>query len=143
MAQRSIMSRYVVKPVELDVGGAVHAVPPGVTVATLLPLTNTSAAPGFDVWEPNHWNRRRLAEGSKLAAVELVTAFGHGRHSCPAQPFSLSAMTLASTRLLAEYEFDPGWGERPCPVVAQIGGVARSALPCPVRYRPRRDRSSP
>jgi cytochrome P450 len=143
MAQRSIMSRYVVKPVELDVGSAVHAVPPGVTVATLLPLTNGSAAPGLDVWDPDHWNRRRLAEGSKLAAVELVTAFGHGRHSCPAQPFSLSAMTLASTRLLAEYEFDPGWGERPYPVVAQIGGVARSALPCHVRYCRCRDRSSP
>jgi cytochrome P450 len=126
--------------VELDVGSAVHAVPPGVTVATLLPLTNTSAAPGLDGWDPNHWNRRRLAEGSKLAAVELVTAFGHGRHSCPAQPFSLSAMTLASTRLLAEYELDPVWGERPYPVVAQIGGVARSALPCHVRYRRCRDR---
>jgi cytochrome P450 len=64
----------------------------------------------------------------------LVTAFGHGRHSCPAQPFSLAAMTAAMTRLLGRYQMTPGWTEYPRPVPAQIGGVARSAGPCPVAY---------
>ncbi len=137
LAQRSIMARYVLSPVTLDVGGIVHEISPGVTIATLLPLTNTSAAPGFDRWDPTRWKRRRLADGSQLAAVELVTAFGHGRHTCPAQPFSLSAMTSATTRLLAQFELDPGWIGRPVPVAAQIGGVARSSEPCPVRYRRR------
>jgi cytochrome P450 len=135
LAQRSIMARYVIAPVTLDVGTAHHDVATGVTVATLLPLTNASAAPGLDVWDPSHWNRRRLADTSMLEAVELVTAFGHGRHTCPAQPFSLSAMTAAVTRLLLEYELSPGWVDRPVPVRAQIGGVARAAAPCPLHFR--------
>ncbi|CNN46099.1 cytochrome P450 [Mycobacterium tuberculosis] len=64
----------------------------------------------------------------------LVTAFGHGRHSCPAQPFSLQAMTAATTRLLREYRMTPRWAAHPLPVPAQIGGVARAAGPCPVEY---------
>jgi cytochrome P450 len=134
LAQRSIMARYVIAPVTLDVGMTQHDVATGVTVATLLPLTNASAAPGLAAWDPSIWNRRRLADTSRLEAVELVTAFGHGRHTCPAQPFSLSAMTTAVTRLLTEYELDPRWVEPPVPVRAQIGGVARSAAPCPLHF---------
>jgi cytochrome P450 len=134
LAQRSIMARFVIAPVTLDVGSTRHDVATGVTVATLLPLTNTSAAPGLEVWDPSIWNRRRLADTSVLGAMELVTAFGHGRHTCPAQPFSLSAMTTAVRRLLVEYELYPRWVDRPVPVRAQIGGVARSAAPCPLRF---------
>jgi len=137
LAQRSIMARYVTAPVLLDAGDAVYEVGAGATVATLLPLTNTSAAPGLEAWDPGRWNRRRLADPSALAAVELVTAFGHGRHTCPAQPFSLSAMTTAATRLFAAFDLDPGWVDHPYPVRAQIGGVARAAGPCPVGYRRR------
>jgi cytochrome P450 len=134
LAQRSIMARYVIEPVTLDVGDTQHEVATGVTVATLLPLTNASSAPGLDVWDPGHWSRRRLADTSMLETVELVTSFGHGRHTCPAQPFSLSAMTTAVTRLLTEYELEPCWVDRPVPVRAQIGGVARSAAPCPLQF---------
>ncbi|MEO8813904.1 MAG: hypothetical protein ABI307_01380 [Mycobacterium sp.] len=52
LAQRSIMARTVMKPVSFDAGDAVYDVPPGATIATLLPLTNTSAAPGHDSWDP-------------------------------------------------------------------------------------------
>jgi len=137
LAQRSIMARYVVKPVTMDVGDAVYEVGPGATVATLLPLTNTCAAPGFGSWDPGRWNRRRLADPSVLAAVELVTVFGHGRHTCPAQPFSLSTMTVAATRLSTAFDMEPGWAGHPHPVRNQIGGVARAADACPVRYRRR------
>jgi cytochrome P450 len=75
-------------------------VPPGWTIATLLPLLNTSAAPGLAQWDPDRWTGHRLAEQSALRSPVLVTAFGHGRHSCPAQPFSLAAMTAAMTDLL-------------------------------------------
>ena len=75
--------------------------------------------------------------------VELVTAFGHGRHTCPAQPFSLSAMTTAVTRLLVEYELEPRWVDRPTPVRAQIGGVARSAAPCLLGFVRRPGRTIP
>ncbi len=137
LAQRSIMARYVVKPVTFDVGDAVYDVGVGATIATLLPLTNGSAAAGLDSWDPTHWNRRRLADPSALAAIELVTAFGHGRHTCPAQPFSLSTMTAAASRLFSAFDMEPGWTDHPQPVRNQIGGVARSAGPCPVRYRRR------
>ncbi|MDG5484773.1 cytochrome P450 family protein [Mycolicibacterium gadium] len=134
LAQRSIMSRAVLVPVDLDTGDQTYRVPAGWTIATLLPLLNTSAAPGLDTWEPARWNRHRLVDAASLPSPTLVTAFGHGKHSCPAQPFSLAAMTTAMTRLLSTYEMTPSWPSYPRPVPAQIGGVARSADPCPVRY---------
>jgi cytochrome P450 len=135
LAQRSIMSRYVLRDVELDVGDATLTVEAGTTIATLLPLTNSSAAPGLDRWDPRRWHRHRLADSASLPAVELVTAFGHGRHSCPAQSFSLGAMRSALLRLTSRYSLDPIWTQHPVPVPAQIGGVARSADPCLLRYR--------
>ncbi|HEX4434325.1 MAG TPA: hypothetical protein VH012_05820 [Acidimicrobiales bacterium] len=138
MAQRSIMARFTLAPVTLDVEQGPLHVPAGMTVATLLPLTNRSAAPGLDAWDPERWNRRRLRTPNGLAAPELVTVFGHGGHSCPARPFSLAAMTLTSEQLLARFEWEPLWPVHPDPVPAQIGGVARSAGPCLARYRRRR-----
>ncbi len=134
LAQRSIMSRAVLAPVDLDTGDVVYRVPAGWTIATLLPLLNTSAAPGLDIWDPDRWQRHRLADTAALSTPVLVTAFGHGKHSCPAQPFSLAAMTAAMTCLLSTFEMSPGWATYPRPVPAQIGGVARSADPCPVTY---------
>ena len=134
LAQRSIMSRAVLEPVAFDTGAGIVDVPPGWTIATLLPLLNTSAAPGLETWDPERWHRHRLADTGALASPMLVTAFGHGRHSCPAQPFSLSAMTMAMTRLLGRYDMTPEWDEYPRPVPAQIGGVARSANSCQVGY---------
>ena len=137
MAQRSIMARAVLAPVDLDTGDTTYRVPAGWTIATLLPLLNTSAAPGLENWQPDRWNRHRLAEAHALPSPVLVTAFGHGKHSCPAQPFSLAAMSTAMTHLLRSYEVTPEWTAYPSPVPAQIGGVARAAGPCPVRYRVR------
>ena len=135
MAQRSIMSRFVLGPVTLSDGSMTFEVTRGATIATLLPLTNTSSAPGYDRWDPARWGRRRLADPGSLPAVELVTVFGHGKHTCPAQPFSLAAMTAALTRLLSTFDWTPGWDRLPTPVKAQIGGVARADGPCPVAYR--------
>jgi cytochrome P450 len=137
LAQRSIMGRTVLAEVELDDGNTTYTVGPGTTIATLLPLLNTSAAPGLDTWQPERWNRNRLADTSVLASPQLVTAFGHGKHSCPAQPFSVAAMSLAVTHLLGGYELEGGWASYPAPVPAQIGGVARAEGACPVQYRPR------
>ncbi len=134
MAQRSIMSRAVLTPVDFDTGDVRYRVPAGWTIATLLPLLNTSAAPGLDRWSPDRWHGHRLADQAALPSPMLVTAFGHGRHSCPAQPFSLSAMTAAMTHLLGRYAMTPQWTSHPRPVPAQIGGVARAADACPVDY---------
>jgi len=134
LAQRSIMSRTVLSPVRLDTGEVTYEVPPGWTIATLLPLLNTSVAPGLERWDPERWDRHRLVDRDALASPMLVTAFGHGRHSCPAQPFSLAAMTAATTHLLGEYEMTPRWASHPRPIPAQIGGVARAEGPCLVSY---------
>lgn len=134
MAQRSIMSRAVLAPVDFDTGEVSYRVPAGWTIATLLPLLNTSAAPGLQTWNPDRWHRHRLADTGALPSPMLVTAFGHGRHSCPAQPFSLAAMTVAMTNLLGRYTMTPKWTRHPRPVPAQIGGVARAADPSPVDY---------
>ena len=134
MAQRSIMSRAVLEPFTFDAGDVVVEVPAGWTIATLLPLLNSSVAPGLDRWDPARWHRHRLADADALPSPMLVTAFGHGKHSCPAQPFSLSAMTAAMIRLLSGYALTPGWTAHPRPVPAQIGGVARAADACPVDY---------
>lgn len=135
LAQRSIMSRAVLAPVDLDTGDVTYRVPAGWTIATLLPLLNTSAAPGLEHWDPARWNRYRLADQDALPSPMLVTAFGHGRHTCPAQPFSLAAMTAAMTHLLGHYRMTPRWTSYPRPVPEQIGGVARSADQCPVDYQ--------
>ncbi len=134
MAQRSIMARFTLAPVLLDLEQGPLEIPPGMTVATLLPLTNRTAAPGLDHWDPARWNRRRLRTPNGLPAAELVTVFGHGGHSCPARPFSLAAMTLTSRRLLSQFRWELCSSEHPEPVRAQIGGVARSAAPCQARY---------
>ena len=134
MAQRSIMARFTLAPVTVDLEQGPLEIPSGMTVATLLPLTNRSAAPGLDHWDPARWNRRRLRTPNGLPAAELVTVFGHGGHSCPARPFSLSAMTLTSRRLLSQFRWELRSSAHPEPVRTQIGGVARSAAPCRARY---------
>ncbi|BBX07233.1 cytochrome P450 [Mycolicibacterium aichiense] len=134
LAQRSIMARAVLESVVFDTGAGLVEVPKGWIIATLLPLLNTSVAAGLEEWDPRRWHRHRLADTHALPSPMLVTAFGHGRHSCPAQPFSLAAMTMAMTRLLGRYDMTPAWNGYPRPVPAQIGGVARAADPCPVGY---------
>ncbi len=137
LAQRSIMARTVMSPVAFDDGVTTYSVPAGWTIATLLPLLNTSAAPGLTGWDPDRWDRNRLRPTDSLASPQLVTAFGHGRHTCPAQPFSLAAMSTALARLVDAYDVSAGWSAHPAPVAAQIGGVARAAGPVPLRYAAR------
>ena len=137
LAQRSIMPRYVLAEVEFAVDDVTYSVAPGTTIATLLPLTNNSAGPGLEHWDPRRWNRHRLVEPADLASVKLVTAFGHGRHSCPAQQFSLAAMAMTANRLFGAYELTPDWESQPVPLPVQIGGIARAAGATPVSYRRR------
>jgi len=134
LAQRSIMARTVMAPVTFDDGTTTYEVPAGWTIATLLPLLNTSAAPGLTDWEPGRWDRHRLRPVDGLASTQLVTAFGHGRHTCPAQPFSLSAMSTALLRLVGAFDLTPAWAQQPVPVATQIGGVARAGGPVRLAY---------
>ena len=122
-------------PVETETGTFTLA--PGVFLTTMLSVTNPSAAPGFDRFDPDHYDGRKLCAEAALPARELVSTFGHGRHSCPARRFSISAIRIAIRRLLEAYELEPLFGSAE-PQARQIGGVARAARPCRVRYRSRR-----
>lgn len=135
-AQRSVMMRYVLRPLTVDTEDGAVDVEPGVTLATLLPLTNRSAAPGLDDFDPDRWTGRRLGPHTGLAATELVTTFGHGSHRCPAQAFSLRAITTTLEGLLARFDLELVDAD-PRPVPGQIGGVARADGPCRVRMSER------
>jgi cytochrome P450 len=136
MAQRSITLRQVLRPVELDDGVQTYRVDPGVMIATMLSVTNTTAAPGLEVFDPGHYRGRRLAPSVELPSKEVVSTFGHGIHTCPAQRFSISAIVMAVGALVERFDFEPRFTEAR-PRARQIGGVARAARPCVVRYRVR------
>jgi cytochrome P450 len=100
----------------------------------MLSVTNASAAAGLDRFDPDHYEGRRLAKRVELPARELVSTFGHGRHACPAQRFSISAIRIALRRLLERYELAPRFADaRPLP--RQLGAVARASRACVVEYR--------
>jgi cytochrome P450 len=141
LAQRSLTLRRVLRPFEIETGSGKHRLAPGVFLATLLSVTNPTAAPGLERFDPDHYAGRRLADAVALPARELVSSFGHGRHSCPAQRFSLSAIRIALRRLLERYELEPLFRTAE-PRARQIGGVARAARPCLVSYSARK-RSAP
>jgi cytochrome P450 len=136
IGQCSVMSRTVTNELDFDDGDTTYHVSRGVTVATMLALTNTSAAPGLDRYEPDRWDGRRLRDEASLPTRESVTTFGYGSHRCPAQRFSLSAITRTVRRLATTYELEAHFSAIR-PIAEQIGGVARAADPCPIHYRAR------
>ena len=136
MAQRSITLRQVLTPIDVDTGAGTFRLHPGVLLTTMLSSHNTSAAPGLDRFDPDHYEGRRLSPAVSLPTRELVSTFGHGVHSCPAARFSISAIRVATRVLLERYDLTPRF-TRAVPRRRQIGGVARSARPCPVAYRRR------
>jgi cytochrome P450 len=138
MAQRSITLRCVLSALDMDDGARVYRLAPGVMITTMLSLTNTSAAPGLERFDPEHYEGRRLSDRVALPARELVSTFGHGRHSCPAQRFSISAIRIAVRRLVDAFDLEARF-TRVEPRRRQIGGVARAERPCLVAYRRRKE----
>jgi cytochrome P450 len=133
LAQRSLTLRQVLSPLRVETETGAYTLAPGVFLATLLSVNNPHAAPGLDRFDPDHYAGRKLAEAVRLPARELVSTFGHGRHSCPAQRFSISAIRIAVRRLLDAYDLTPRFRSAR-PLRRQIGGVARAARPCRIAY---------
>ncbi|HEV7734554.1 MAG TPA: cytochrome P450 [Candidatus Binatia bacterium] len=136
LAQRSITLRRVMTPLTITLEDGRHHLAPGVLLATMLSVNNTTAAPGLDAFDPSHYEGRRLASDVPIAARELVSTFGHGVHACPAQRFAVSAIRVAVGRLLERFDVTPAFATalaRP----RQLGAVARAAHPCVVTYRRR------
>ena len=136
MAQNSLTLRQVLRPVEVHDGERAYQLAPGTFLATMLSLNNRTAAPGLDTFDPDHYEGRRLSASVPLAARELVSTFGHGRHSCPAQRFSISAIRIALRRLVERHRLTPQFAHAE-PRPRQLGAVARAARPCTVSYRSR------
>jgi cytochrome P450 len=138
LAQRSITLRRVLRPLEIETESGRFTLAPGVFLTTMLSVTNPSAAPGFDEFDPSRYAGRRLADAAAAAlpARELVSTFGHGRHSCPAQRFSISAIRIALRALIDRFELRPEF-ESVEPRRRQIGGIARAERACLVAYRAR------
>jgi len=136
LAQRSITLRQVVTPIEITDERRTYRLEPGVLVTTMLSVNNSTAAPGLTTFDPEHYDGRRLAATVELPAREMVSTFGHGSHSCPAQRFAISAIRIAVRRLVERYDFVPRF-ERVEPRRRQIGAIARAEAPCLVEYRVR------
>lgn len=135
IGQRSIMLRTVLNPVYIHDGSQFYAVSPGATLATFLPLTNLGAGPGLDRYDPDRWQGTRLISPPGLPP-EMVITFGHGPHTCPARPFSVTAMARVIESLFGAYDLEALF-DSPKPRPDQIGGVARAARPCTVRVHAR------
>jgi len=136
LRQRSIVLRQVLKPTELCDEKASYRVAPGVFLATMMSVTNTTALPGLDVFDSGNYRGPRFNRVGELPAKELITTFGHGRHACPAQVFSISAIRRSVQGLLGRYTFVNRFRD-PQPLRRQLGGVARADRPCRVEYRRR------
>ena len=133
LMQRSVVLRKVLRPTVLQDEQIEYALAPGVFVATTMSVTNRSAAPGLDRYNPKHFDARRFVARGSLPTPELVTTFGHGAHSCPAQSFSLRSIAHAVTTLVQRFDLTPRYRD-PQPLRRQLGGVARADRACPVEY---------
>ena len=133
LMQRSVVLRKVLRPTVLQDERGEYTLAPGVFVATMMSVTNRSAASGLDRYDPTHFDARRFVARGRLPTPELVTTFGHGAHSCPAQSFSLRSIAHAVTSLARRFELTPRYHD-PRPLRRQLGGVARADRACPVEY---------
>ena len=69
VAQRSIMMRVVVRPCVVADEEHEYSIERGVTIATLLPLTNCPAGTDLAGYDPDRWSRRRLKADRVPAAA--------------------------------------------------------------------------
>ena len=137
MAQRSLTLRRVMQPLTLELRA--REVPPRAGRADrdhARRSPTASAAPGLEVSIPRTTRAGASRRASSLPARELVSTFGHGRHACPAQRFSISAIRISVRRLLERFDVTPRFTGA-APRRRQIGAVARAARPCVVEYRAR------
>ena len=132
VAQRSLTLRKVLRPVDFDAGDHVYTVQPGVYIATMLSVTNTQT-PELARFDPAHYQGRELRP-ELVNGRETVSTFGHGRHACPAQRFSLHMARIVVSRLLERFELAACF-DAIAPSRKQMGGVSRPESAARVAYR--------
>jgi cytochrome P450 len=132
VAQRSLTLRKVLRAVDFDAGDRVYTVQPGVYIATMLSVTNTQT-PELARFDPAHYQGRELRP-ELVNGRETVSTFGHGRHACPAQRFSLHMARIVVSRLLERFELAACF-DAIAPSRKQMGGVSRPESAARVAYR--------
>jgi cytochrome P450 len=104
----------------------------------MLSVTNTQT-PELARFDPAHYNGRELRP-ELVPGRETVSTFGHGRHACPAQRFSLHMARIVVSRLLERFELDPCFAAMEASRT-QMGGVSRPEDTARVAYRLRKAES--
>ena len=151
MAQRSIMARFTLAPFTSTSKRVRSMFPSGMTVATLLPLTNRSAAPGLDRWDPARWNRRQAAHAERvgrrgarhgvrarwalLPGAPLLPGGHDADLAAPPEPVPLGAVLVRASR--AGPRADRWRGPRRCTVSRPLLATLRAAVGPSARQRPR------
>ena len=128
LAQRSLTLRKVMAPVEFNDGEQTYEVRPGMYIATMLSVTNTQT-PELASFDPDHYVGNRLAADLQSAGKETVSTFGHGKHACPAQRFSLHMAKIVITKLVTQFSITTAYEGRATPSIKQMGGVSRPQNP--------------
>ncbi len=138
LRQRSITLREVLRPLDLELETGRYRLGRGALLTTMLACTNTTAVPGLESFDPNHYepHRRTLAPDvvAQLPTKELVSTFGHGPHSSPAARISISAIVEATGALIERYDLSL-IDRDPVPRRRQLGGVARAQGGARLSYR--------
>lgn len=133
LRQRSIVLRRILRPCEIADEQATYRLEPGLSLATMMSVTNTTAAPGLDTFDPENYRGPLFQRARELPGKELVSTFGHGAHYCPAARFSISAIRIATRAMIERFALEPRFRD-PGPLRRQIGGVARADRPCQIGY---------
>ncbi|MGB5813382.1 MAG: cytochrome P450, partial [Polyangiales bacterium] len=133
LTQRSIVLRRVVTPIDFEDERRTYHLEPGTLVATMMSVTNTTAAPWLAKFDISNYRGSVFPRSKELATPELVTTYGHGKHTCPAHRFSTSAITQAVGELVRRFNLEPRYND-PNPRPRQLGGVARADRPCKIAY---------
>ncbi len=129
LGQRSLISREILRPFTFDAGETHVALEAGMVLATMAPVTNRAIAHGNE-FVPSRWSDRRLYN-----AVDIAT-FGHGAHRCPAQRFSMQAITRTVLAITTAFELSTS-ADPIVPVALQVGGIARPENPVIIDYKQR------
>ena len=134
IGQCSVMLRTVMHEVEIDDGARATGSRRASRSRRCSRSRTRRRRPASTATTPTVGTAGASATKPTLPAREAVTTFGFGPHRCPAQRFSLSAITRTVGRLADALRPRPPSSTPSRPMPEQIGGVGRAADPCPIAY---------
>jgi len=137
LAQQSITLRLVQNnPVVFSNPSVTYSVPPGYYIATILMVNNCNpeavvSHPPTE-FHPERYRKNRL-DGCPAGKEFLVSTFGHGKHACPGERFSINALKVITSIILERLRIKPQFKNVSIPET-QLGAVARTDKHCYIAY---------